>query len=129
MPNLPTIRGYFDLKGDRTSKLINEIYHPYNYPIHFSGLAVFAANAGSVNAVVSVDESPNSTVWTPVLIATPTQAGLLSVTIRGQSYVLFTFKSVQKYVRVKLASPSSDGVYFYTCQYPPVGNEGVEAGY
>ena len=128
MPNFPTGRSYFDLRGPRNSHVFNLDWD--NYPIHGAGMAVFIANS-SLNqaATVSIVESADGATWTPVLFSTPTTTNQLNVVVGPQAARAFIFVSSQKFVRVKTAQQVNDGVFCYTCQYPPPGREGIPSEY
>jgi len=90
-----------------------------NWPIHFSGMCIFARNDSNDASVIRVHDSPDGTTWGLVLGSTHDNSGLLSVTIEGLSFESFLFMTREKYVRISLAANNIEGVYMHLAQWPP----------
>jgi len=134
--NHPVLRAYQDLKADRTTFLLHESWDQHfgqdrpGYPVHFAGMAVFAANgSGTMASTLCVDQSADGTIWAPVLFSTPTAANQLAITIQPQAYVAILFVCPAQYVQIRLTAVNPDGVYVYMVQYPPISRPGVEEEY
>jgi hypothetical protein len=133
-PEAYTERGSFDLRlaaepfvldgGDQ-----NQLIAGAHFPIHFGGMSVALNNSGGVTAVVSVDDSPDGTTWTPVLFSTDTLSNLLNITIVGRGQQQILFESIQRYVRFRLAENVEGGVQGRWHQFVPRARKSVEALY
>jgi len=138
MATHPTLRSLEVLRADRTS--YNLAVDQWDmgamhglglglFPCHYAGLALFFVNNGSNANTICVDESPNGSVWTPVLFSTPTLSGQIQLTLQPLAYGAILFISAQKHVQVRILEESDGGVEVFGCQFPPLGRPGVESNY
>lgn len=118
--NEPTIRWKFDVHNSVVLSAEGADAPEHLLPIHFAGAALFCANTSPANRVVSVEDSPDGTTWTPVLVSTHANSGLLNVTVVGYSYVAVLFRTAQPYVRISVTPYSPEGVECWLVEYPPV---------
>ena len=93
---------------------------PDMHPLSQAGACLLAQNAGDEAVTLSVQESPNGTVWTTVLVSTPTSAGNASVEVAGLGFALLAFESTQAYVRLTCTERSTAGVFCSLVQYERV---------
>lgn len=115
----PTVREAFDVRSNYEMNSLPDRIDP----VHYAGATLFVANTSSETVTVSIEESDNETVWTPVLFSTHTTAGNLTDDLVGQAYGAYLFTTTGEYVRVSVENedgdPVNERVQCWIVQFPP----------